>query len=1226
MNRRIFVSKRKGFEAASIELTHILNQQLHIQGSVSLLNGYDIHNLNQETMEVAIRSVFSEAMIDEVHDLLPETTASIYVREPLPGQFDQRADAAMQCLKLLNGSTLSEVKTFEVAVFDRMLELEEEKRFLDYWINPIENRQKDLKQELEIEQEISNEGPLIGFREMNAEQIGLFRIQQRAAMTQADIRLIQNHFSNVEHRDPTRTEFKVLDTYWSDHCRHTTFETQLADIKIEEGPYKQDLEDALDLFKRYRETAGRGNRPITLMEMATIGGRVLNDPRIERSEEVNACSVRIEVETENKKEDWLLMFKNETHNHPTEIEPFGGASTCIGGAIRDPLSGRAYVYQAMRISGCGNVVEGIQDTLPGKLPQRVIAKRATQGNSSYGNQIGVATTYVKEIYHPRYTAKHLELGAVVGAVKASAVRRETPVAGDVIVLLGGRTGRDGIGGATGSSLAHTSKSLRACASEVQKGNAPEERKIQRLFRKESVSRMIKKCNDFGAGGVCVAIGELADGLEINLDVISTKYEGLNATELAISESQERMAVVLDPMDVQTFLDAAHQENIEATLVAIVTDQRRLIMKHQGKIVVDLDRTLIDTNGVRQQVSAQLIHRDSSFEKKPVFNEENALKHLSSLNVCSQKGLVEQFDASIGATTVLFPFGGNKQLTPTQGNVQRVYCESGTTSTVSILTHGFIPTLSEQNMFLSAQGAVLESIAKTIALGGKVEDVFFSFQEYFPKLANDSKKWGDVIQALLGALSVQDAFKRPAIGGKDSMSGSFKEMDVLETLVSFACSATSENSIVSQEAKEVGNGFYFIEAKRKANGLFDLEAVRKTYLDLQKAISEKSVRSARVIENSIFASVCEMVFGNGLGVEIDTDLDLFANYPAGLIIEAKEEINKEWVKIGVITEQGLRFNDVTIDSKKAVDSYLYGLDFLYPVTQEGNAKSMRIDDVDREVRPYQGPRVDKVHVVIPFFPGTNCENDTSHAFEKAGAIVNVHGIRNLTPLDLEESIDTFCMLIKQSQILALPGGFSAGDQPDGSAKFIVNVLRNQKVRSAIEDLLRRDGLILGICNGFQALIKTGLLPYGEYRDLDEHDATLTHNAIGRHISAIVNTRIASNASPWLKNIRPGSCFKVPLSHGEGRIVVREDQLKMWAKNGQIATQYCDVSGIVTNDPNVNLNASDGAIEGLLSPDGRIFGKMGHTERVLPGLYRNIPSMSEFRIFENAVAYFTTQEEE
>jgi len=1219
--KRILIHKRAGFDIQSSALTRLIHTQLQIEAIADCYIGYDVDHLDPQCYDAALSRVFSEAMSDEIVESIDSKHKTLIVKEPLPGQYDQRADAAQQCLRLLDQNTQASVRCFEAVLFDRILSPEERKRFVHYWINPIEMREKSLTQTLELETQSSEDGEIKAFTTLDPEEAKRFLKHHKAAMSLDDLKLIQEFFLTHEQRQPTMTEFKVLDTYWSDHCRHTTFETRLSSITIPKGPYEKELNAALDLFYFYRQQVQRTHKPVTLMEMATIGGRYLNDPRVEHSEEINACSVRIKVEHDGQLNDWLLQFKNETHNHPTEIEPFGGASTCIGGAIRDPLSGRAYVYQAMRISGCGNVEETIAETLPHKLPQRVIAARATQGNSAYGNQIGVATTYVKEIYHPKYTAKHLELGAVVGAVSADAVTRLSPKENDVIVLLGGRTGRDGIGGATGSSLAHTQGSLTLCASEVQKGNAPEERKLQRLFRNPVASKMIKKCNDFGAGGISVAIGELAEGLIIELDKVPLKYEGLNATELAISESQERMAVVLDPKDAQAFIDLAHLENIEATIVAEVTRNKRLRMLYKGKLVVDLSRDLIDTNGVRQTTSAFLVQEPHSQNHPRPFNSSSAYMHLRSLNVASQKGLIEQFDGSIGSTTVLYPLGGKTQLTPTQGSVQKISIADKESNTVSILTHGFIPELSEINPFLSAQGAVLESIAKTIALGGKIENIFFSFQEYFPRLNHDESKWGSVVQALLGALSVQSAFERPAIGGKDSMSGTFKDMDVLETLVSFACTVASPIDILSQQAKSPFDQLYLVKAKRKANGLFDLDETVKTYRQLQSLVHKQKVSGVRVIEQGLFASICALVFGNDLKADIQTDEDLFELFPASFLVATpSSDVPTEWIRLGQVSMNHFRFNGIELDYDLAKETYLHGLDFLYPVYASPTKSSLILKDTDKPVNDYHGETTDQVKVVIPFFPGTNCENDTARAFAKAGGSPILIGIRNLTKSDLEASLSDFVNAIDQAHILALPGGFSSSDEPDGSAKFIVNVLRNEQVKGAVERLLIRDGLILGICNGFQALIKTGLLPYGEYRELTHKDATLTHNTIHRHISAIAKTRLASNASPWLTGMKPGLITKVPLSHGEGRLKVSDAQAQDWFDKGQVIFQYADASGVPTMDPRHNLNGSDHAIEALCSPNGHILGKMGHTERLGSDLYKNIPEMTELNLFQNGIDYF------
>jgi phosphoribosylformylglycinamidine synthase len=1213
MKFRLFVQKRNDIDSHSASLSDSVRQQLMIDAQVTVFNGYDIDDLDESYWDVAIARVFSEPMTDMVYLRLPKVVGTVIVREPLPGQYDQRADSAQQCLRLIDGDTLATVSTFEVAMFDTELSDEECSSFIRYWINPIEARQKDLDCDVEIEESASDEGEIRGFTTFNDDQLKEFLVDQQAAMSFEDIKLIQRFFSDHENRNPTRTEFKVLDTYWSDHCRHTTFETVLDEIIIEDGPLKSSIEPILNEYRTLKSLTHRVSRPDTLMEIATIYAKALNDPRVEISDEINACSVKIHIDTENGDEEWLLQFKNETHNHPTEIEPYGGASTCIGGAIRDPLSGRAYVYQAMRISGCGNIKEEISETMPDKLPQRVIALKATAGNSGYGNQIGVATTTVKEIYHPRYVAKHLELGAVVGAVKADHVRRLKPVAGDVIVLVGGRTGRDGIGGATGSSIEHDSSSLLTCAAQVQKGNAVEERKIQRLFRNPDVSLLIKKCNDFGAGGVSVAIGELADGLTIDLSAVPTKYMGLNATELAISESQERMAVVLDPTDVEPFLNFARQENLEATVVAKVTESKRLIMKYQDSVVVDLDRALIDTHGVRQHAKAR-ISANHAPSPRETFDKDWALTHISSLNVCSQKGLIERFDSTINALSVLAPLGGKYQLTPSEGSVSKIPVLKGTTSMASILTYGFNPQLSEQNMFVSAQGAVLESIAKVLALGGQVKDIFFSFQEYFPKLKNESQ-WGDVSGALLGALSVQKTFGRPAIGGKDSMSGSFKQLDVLPTLVSFACATTSVKNVISSEAKMKGNRLYLIEVKRLHDGSFDLEDAKKQYSSFEN--HRDSIVSAAVVKESLFASIVVMLMGNGFGITVDTQLSLSDNYIGSLLVESNDP-HPDWIEVGIINDD-YTFNGITLDKDEVKKYYVGGLEFLYPIQHTDEDTDVTLPSIGYPIETYPYSAVDEVHVVIPVFPGTNCEVDTARAFEKAGGTVDYALIRNLSKEDLTQSIDHFVSLLDRAHILALPGGFSMGDEPDGSAKFIVNILKNEKVKAAIERLLARKGLIIGICNGFQALIKCGLLPYGKIMDLTFEDATLTFNAIGRHISTMATTRLVCDGSPWLKDVGE-DMFKVPFSHGEGRLMASEPLVQQWIENGQIAFQMCDDEGRSTMDPKVNLNGSVMAIEGLISPCGQILGKMGHTERIDLDLYKNIPGIRAVPLFENGINYF------
>lgn len=1217
--KRILIEKRKGFNQEAQSLSEQCKTLLNISVNCRLINGYEVTDLGNEELDEAIQHVFSEPMVDEVVHQFDLVSLSTIAREPLPGQYDQRADSAEQCLRLLDASNISKVSTFQCVLFDRALSNDERERFIHYWINPVEMREKQFEiQEMNRIPEAEIE--LSGFIYWSKTQCEDFRQTQGAAMRLEDLLLIQSYFKEHMQRDLTYTEFKVLDTYWSDHCRHTTFETVLDDIVIENGPLADRYQEALDAYLQERNQLKREDRPLTLMDMATHMGRVLNDSRVEDSDEINACSVVVDVDTEDGKEEWLLMFKNETHNHPTEIEPFGGASTCIGGAIRDPLSGRSFVYQAMRISACGNVKESIAETLSDKLPQRLIAQKASLGNASYGNQIGVPTTFVHEIYHPSYVAKHLECGAVVGAVPRKQVKRLKPEPGDLILLVGGKTGRDGIGGATGSSKIHTETSLHTAGSEVQKGNAPEERKLQRYYNNPAVASKIKKSNDFGAGGVAVAIGELADGLIIYLDRIPTKYSGLNPTELAISESQERMAIVADKADVQELIRLAEAENLQATLVAEVTDSARLIMQYHDRIIVELPRALLDTNGVRPYVSA-ILSQAKLNQSSEYFSEDHLIQHLSDLNITSQKGLVEQFDSSITSTSVLYPFGGKTQWTPSIASVHKIFHPKRDTNTASILSHGFIPELNEQNIFIGAQAAVLESIAKTVAVGGQIKNIFFSFQEYFPRLYEDPKKWGQVVLALLGAQSVQRAFKRPAIGGKDSMSGSFKDLDVLETLISFACSTTPIDSVMDNVAKSAGNKLYLLDASHYEDGSFNLEQMHENYQKLQNLIQTKKVKAVHSARKGIAVSALEMVFGNDLGLKIDTSMDVLTARPAALLIESDEQLNlKGFTHVGEITEANYLINGIHLDARRVQHTYQTGLDFLYPAYAKTNEKTIPTITTKGSYAPYTGPKIDTVKVVIPVFPGSNCEYDTAKAFVKAGAEITEVVIRNQTSESLIDSIQNLAHAITGSQILALVGGFSAGDEPDGSAKFIVNVLRNPLIQEAIENLRQRDGLIIGICNGFQALIKSGYLPYGKLRDLNENDATLAHNTIHRHISAMVKIRQSSDTSPWLDSNKLGTVHRVPLSHGEGRLVISETQFNDLVNKGQIAYQYVDENNQATLDSKYNLNGSDYAIEAMLSEDGRILGKMGHTERIQPSCYVNIKDMELQTLFENGVRHF------
>lgn len=1216
--KRILIEKREGFNQEASALNQQCQSLLNINVQCRLINGYEVTHLENNDLEEAIRHVFSEPMVDKVLRPFDFNTKTMLAREPVPGQYDQRADSAEQCLRLLNVDNQSKVTTFQLVIFDRALTETERQRFIRYWINPVEMREKRFD-EAEMHTVPEAEIELTGFIHWSKDQCEAFRQTQGAAMRLEDVLLIQAYFKEHMHRDLAYTEFKVLDTYWSDHCRHTTFESVLDDIVIEEGPLAERYQIVLQAFLQERIQLKRNDRPLTLMEMATHMARVIRDPRVEDSDEINACSIVVNVDTDEGEEEWLLMFKNETHNHPTEIEPFGGASTCIGGAIRDPLSGRSFVYQAMRISGCGNVKESIEETLADKLPQRVIAQKASLGNASYGNQIGVPTSFVQEIYHPSYVAKHLECGAVVGAVPKKQVKRVKPEPGDQILLVGGKTGRDGIGGATGSSKIHTEESLHTAGSEVQKGNAPEERKLQRFYNNPRVASKIKKSNDFGAGGVAVAIGELAEGLIIHLDRVPTKYKGLNPTELAISESQERMAIVASKEDIAELIRLAEAENLEATLVAEVTDSARLIMRYNDRIIVDLPRALLDTNGVRPHVKA-ILSQSKIKATFTEFNEENLIHLLSDLNITSQKGLVEQFDSSITATTVLYPFGGKTQWTPSIASAHKIFHPSRDTKTVSILSHGFIPELNEQNIFIGAQAAVLESIAKTIAVGGQIKDIFFSFQEYFPRLYEDPKKWGQVVLALLGAQSVQRTFNRPAIGGKDSMSGSFKDRDVLETLISFACSTTALANVMDNVGKTTGSKFYLLDASKHNDGSFELEVMLERYQKLEKLIQAKKIKAVHSARKGIAVAALEMVFGNDLGLKIMCDLDVLQARPAALLIETSEDLDETFICVGEITQRGYQIQGLDMDIHRIQHAYQTGLDFLYPVYAETKALKIPTITSTQTTQSYVGPKVDEVNVVIPVFPGTNCEYDTAKAFIKAGAVVSEVVIRNQTAESLNVSIQEFAKAIENSQILALAGGFSAGDEPDGSAKFIVNVLRNPLVHNAIENLRKRDGLIIGICNGFQALIKSGYLPYGELRDLNENDATLAHNTIHRHISAMVKIRQSSSASPWLDANKLGTVHRVPLSHGEGRLVITESQFNELLGKGQIAYQYVDDHDQATLDTRFNLNGSDYAIEALLSEDGRIIGKMGHTERIQAGCYANITDMELQTLFEKGVRHF------
>ncbi|MEG0176644.1 phosphoribosylformylglycinamidine synthase [Anaerorhabdus sp.] len=1232
VNRRIHVEKKPGFRVESEDLCKNIQERLKIQvTNVRLVLTYDVFNIEEADLEKAKKSVFSEVMVDEAKEDIDLEGCNYIALETLPGQYDQRADSAVQCVKLLNPSSKCQITTGKIIILEGDLTEDEKQRIKDYLINPIEAREKQLDV-LAIDQNVDIK-PLEdfdGFNKLNDDGLKDFVKVHGLAMSFEDLKLVQEYFKS-ENRDPKETEIKVLDTYWSDHCRHTTFETCLKDIKIETTRFNDAIQKAYNRYLELRHTCGRDEKPQTLMDLATINSRYLRKsgliPDVEISDEINACSVFIDVDHDGEIEKWLLQFKNETHNHPTEIEPFGGASTCIGGAIRDPLSGRSYVYQAMRITGSGDITLPLEKTLKGKLPQAVISKKSAQGNSSYGNQIGLPTTYVREIYHDNYVAKHLEVGAVVGAVKADAVVREKPAVGDIIILLGGRTGRDGIGGATGSSKQHTQASLDTCASEVQKGNAPEERKIQRLFRNPDCTKLIKKCNDFGAGGVCVAIGELADGLVIHLDKVRTKYAGLNATEIAISESQERMAVVVSKENCDQFIAYAEAENLEAYVVAEVTQEERLVMKLNDIEVVNIARSFVDSAGARQNASVSI---ETSNKENPIVEvectKENILKAISDRNVACQKGLVEMFDASIGATTVHMPFGGKYQMTPTQASIQKIPVLDGKTNTCSILTYGFNPKLMEYSCFAGAMYSVLESMAKTVAVGGNLEHTYFSFQEYFERLNFEPSKWGKVTEALLGAMVVQDYFNKAAIGGKDSMSGTFNDISVPPTLISFACTKGNLNRIVSSELKGVNHTLGIYLPTISEDGYPDLNSYDEIFKNVSKQIENGNILSSYVVEEGGFISSCfKMSFGNKIGFELNTELNGLKMIPGAIVVEtvkALEDVNYQC--IGKTVSNGYSINEITFEMEEVLNAWTNPMDTYYPRTSKGNNEPVRTICYKTEKKFKSKQTVDTPLVCITVFPGNNCEYDIKRAFEDEGAKGEFVVFRNLTEKDINNSIEHLVEVLDRSHIMAIPGGFSSGDEPDGSAKFIVNVLQNEKVKSAVHRLLDRDGLVLGICNGFQALIKSGLLPYGEIKQLASDDATLYRNDINRHISLMGHTQVASNNSPWLQELEVNSDHMIAFSHGEGKFVVNDDKLEELIKNGQIAFQYCDDNTNASNDPKYNINGSTYAIEGIVSKDGKILGKMGHSERYANGVFQNIPGNKKQNIFASGVNYFKKED--
>lgn len=1228
-NKRIFVEKRGIFDVESPKIFDEVKAVVPSIQSVKVYNVYDIFGLNDGEFEKVVNSTF----VDPVTDILIEENPAQgihFALEFLPGQYDQRADSAQQCIALLTGNEKSKVRSGKLIEFEGASESDLVK-IKDLLINKVESQEKDLSI-LDIPAEETPSKVLVhdNFINWNTDELTNFYNNHGFALGLDDLKFIQEYFKS-EQRNPTETELKVLDTYWSDHCRHTTFETELSNIEFE-GQFKHTLETIFNDYIEKRKFLGRELKPISLMDLATVCGRYFSKTgKLENlvvSDEINACTIQIEAEYDGKKEPWYLLFKNETHNHPTEIEPFGGASTCLGGAIRDPLSGRSFVFQAMRLTGAADVLESVDQTLPGKLPQKTITKQAANGYSSYGNQIGLATTMVSEIYDEGYKAKRMEVGFVAGAVPVDWVRREKPEAGDSIIILGGATGRDGVGGASGSSKEQDETSIHTMSSEVQKGNAVEERKIQRLFRNPEVTRLIKKSNDFGAGGVSVAIGEIADSLEVNLDVLPLKYEGLNGTELAISESQERMAVVVEPKDKEQFIKFCEAENIVAVEVAKVTDSGRMQMFWKGDMIVDLSRAFLDTNGCSKTQEAKITHLEEVKEETLTFNEENFLKILSDKNVASQKGLLEMFDSSIGATTVAMPLGGTYQQTLMEGSAQTLpILGAKNIETVSLASWGFDAEISKQNSLLGASYAVVESVAKIVAMGGDYKNIRFSFQEYFEKLGQSPEKWGKPLASLLGAYDAQINFGLAAIGGKDSMSGTYQDLNVPPTLISFACANGDKKNIISPEFKQAGNKLYFFNHIPQENGLPNYDKLKAVYEFIFENIKAGKIVSVKTVkEGGVAVALAKMSFGNKLGAEINIADEnvLLAKNIGSLIIESTEELSSvELQLIGEVKNSNiLKISDLDFEIEKLLKANTSTFENLFP-TVEKEKLTVEIDEKLNSINPrniiIKKHGIAQPRVFAPVFPGTNCEYDTLNAFAKEGAIVNSLPLKNINHQLLDESIDAWVEEIKQSQILAFSGGFSAGDEPDGSAKFIVNVLKNEKMKNAVHELLDRDGMIIGICNGFQALVKSGLLPYGRIKDLDENSPTLAHNAIRRHISQMVNVKVLNDESPWLKGMK-GQVYTIPISHGEGRFMASEEEIQKLYENGQIATQYLDLEGNIAHGMPFNPNNSLFGIEGITSPCGKIFGRMGHPERFAEGLMKNIPTANYHNIFKNGVEYF------
>ena len=1247
--RRVYVEKKPAYAVQAKELKHEISSYLGIKtaSNVRVLIRYDVENISDEVFEKACRTVFAEPPVDDLYLEKFEAAegSRIFSVEYLPGQFDQRADSAVQCVQFLDGDSQPIIRSATTYVIEGTITDEEFDAIKHHCINPVDSRETGLEKPetlVTVFPEPEDVKIFDGFKEMSETDLKALYDSLNLAMTFKDFQHIQNYFKNEEKRDPSMTEIRVLDTYWSDHCRHTTFSTELTDVKFDEGDYKEPIVKTYEKYLADREVLykGRDDKFVCLMDLALMAMKKLkSEGKLadqEESDEINACSIVVPVDVDGKEEEWLINFKNETHNHPTEIEPFGGAATCLGGAIRDPLSGRTYVYQAMRVTGAADPTVSVKETLKGKLPQKKLVRSAAHGYSSYGNQIGLATGYVKEIYHPDYVAKRMEIGAVMGAAPRRAVIRENSDPGDIIILLGGRTGRDGIGGATGSSKVHTEASIEVCGAEVQKGNAPTERKIQRMFRREEVSYIIKKCNDFGAGGVSVAIGELADGLRVDLDKVPKKYAGLDGTEIAISESQERMAVVVDPKDVDKFLGFANEENLEAIPVAVVTEEPRLVLTWRGKEIVNISRAFLDTNGAHQEttVEVEIPNKEGNlFEERPDVADVKAkwLETLADLNVCSQKGLVEMFDGSIGAGSVFMPYGGQYQLTETQSMVAKVPVQNGKTDTVTMMSYGFDPYLSSWSPYHGAAYAVTESVARIVATGGDYKKIRFTFQEYFRRMTEDPKRWSQPFSALLGAYAAQMGFGLPSIGGKDSMSGTFNEIDVPPTLVSFAVDVAKIQDVITPELKKAGNKLVWLRAPRDQYDLPDYAGIMDQYEKLHNDIQAGKVVSAYALDrHGIAAAVSKMAFGNALGVKIEHNLDprdFFAPGFGDIIMEVPAdkvgELSITYTLIGEVTDDGkFSYGNTVITEKEAEEAWKGTLERVFKTTSgEDNEKQAKDDLYHAENIYVCKHKVAKPRVFIPVFPGTNCEYDSTRAFERAGAEVDVKVFKNLTAEDIHDSVELFTKAIDQAQIIMFPGGFSAGDEPDGSAKFFATAFQNAKIKEAVMKLVNeRDGLALGICNGFQALIKLGLVPYGEICGQKADSPTLTFNTIGRHISKMVYTKVVSNKSPWLQKAQLGGVYCNPASHGEGRFVANDEWLTKLFENGQVATQYVTPTGELSADEEWNVNGSYMNIEGITSPDGRILGKMAHSERRGDGVAVNIYGEQDIKIFESGVEYF------